>query len=132
MDKLLKEGGLKVTKARLQVLEILAKEKYPLDIENIFIKIKKKGVNLATLYRIMFLFEEKSLVQKVDLKKGMAFFELRQKHHHHIICKQCDKIEDFENKEIEKILKNISRNSSKFKKITDHSLELFGLCKVCS
>mgnify|MGYP003559938146 FL=1 len=132
MDKLLKEEGLKVTRARLQVLDILSKEKYPIDMENIFHKIKKKGVNLATLYRIMFLFEEKSLVQKVDLKKGMAFFELKQKHHHHIICKQCDKIEDFENKEIEKILKNISRNSLKFKKITDHSLELFGLCKVCS
>ena len=63
--------------------------------------------------------------------KNTSFFEFPKKHHHHIACVNCDTIEDFENKDVEKILEKIGRNSSKFINIKSHSLELFGFCKKC-
>ena len=36
-----------------------------------------------------------------------------------------------ENNELEKIIGRIVEKSSKFKKVNEHSLELFGLCRMC-
>lgn len=132
MNNLLKEFGLKVTKARILVLESLEKSKYPLDIETLYKKIKKSKIDLATLYRTMSSFEEKGIIRRVDLRKDTVLYEMNRGHHHHIVCIKCREIEDFENKELEKVLNIISRKSLKFKNITDHSLEMFGLCRECA
>lgn len=132
MLKTLKNNGLRITKGRIAVLKALSSEKYPADIETLYKKLNKKEIDLVTLYRIIAIFEEKGIVKRVNLKKDTAFYELCQNHHHHMICIKCEKIEDFENKDLENLLKKISRNSLKFKNITDHSLELFGLCRGCA
>lgn len=134
MGDVLKGKGLKVTKARLAILDLISKSKIPLTAESISEQLKKrnKNINKATVYRTLASFIEEKILKKVDFRKGFAFFELIQKHHHHIVCIRCDTIEDFENKKMEKVLGKIARNSSKFINIKDHSLELFGLCKNCS
>lgn len=135
MKDLLKEKGLKVTPARLAILDIFAKSKVPLSAERIFSDLKRKkenkNINEATVYRTLTNFEEVGILIKVDFRKDSSFFELAKEHHHHIACLKCDAVEDFESSEVEKVLGRIARNSSKFINIKEHSLELFGLCKAC-
>ena len=135
MKDLLKEKGLKATPARLAILQIFSKSKVPITAEEIFLDLKKtkdnEDVNEATVYRTLTHFEEAGILTKVDLRKGSACFELAKEHHHHIACLKCDTVEDFESREVEKVLGKIARNSSKFINIKQHSLELFGLCKAC-
>lgn len=135
MQKVLKGGGYKLTKARKAVLDILIKAKTPLTVEDISKALKKsshdKGINNVTVYRALSLFEKKGVVKRVDLRKDSAYFEIADCHHHHIACMKCETIEDFESKEIERALERVVRNSSKFFDIKDHSLELFGICKKC-
>lgn len=131
-SKILKDNGFKVTKARLAVLEIFLKNHKPIDASFVFNKLNKE-INEVTVYRIISCFEESGILKKVDLRKDSIFFEMNNDHHHHIVCVKCGEIEDFkENKDIEKILKKVVGESKKFKDIKEHSLELFGYCKICN
>jgi Fe2+ or Zn2+ uptake regulation protein len=135
MRQILKEKGYKATPARLAILEIFTKSKSPLTAEGVYNELKRnkknRDINEATVYRTLSLLEEGKILTKVDFRKESAFFELNKEHHHHITCLECDTVEDFESTAIEKALRGIVRNSSKFINIKDHSLELFGLCKNC-
>lgn len=135
MQDLLKEKGYKITPARLAILEIFAKNKTPITAEKVYKELKQgkenKDINEATVYRTLTTLQEGKIINKVDLRKNASFFELAQEHHHHITCLECDMVEDFESKEVEKLLGGIVRNSSKFINIKDHSLEIFGLCRMC-
>lgn len=131
-DKLLKSGGLKITPARLAVLDIFSKNHKPISADMICKKLDVK-INEATVYRMVSSFEEKGLIKRVDLRRESVYFELNNDHHHHIVCVNCGVLEDFkENKEIEKILESVIKKSTKFIKIKEHSLELFGFCKACN
>lgn len=136
MRELLKAKGYKITPARLSILEIFAKNDKPLNAEDIYQKLlKRKGrkkADPATVYRTLLAFTESSILKRVDLRKESIAFELANTHHHHIVCIKCEVVEDFENKAVEEALKKIINKSAKFKKIKEHSLELFGLCKACS
>lgn len=130
--KILKERGLKCTPTRLDIVEIFLKNHKPISADFIFNKLNG-GVDEATVYRTLSSFEKCGILKRVDLRKDSIHFELNNDHHHHIVCVKCGDIEDFrENIEIEKQLQRIIGRSIKFKNITEHSLELFGLCRACN
>lgn len=136
LNKLLKSKGQKVTSARFFILNIFNKQKKPLSAETICKELSKepktKGINEVTVYRTLISFEKAGIIKRVNLRRGSAYFELNDEHHHHIICTSCGNIEDFESRKFEEILKKITEKSPKFKNINEHSLELFGLCARCS
>ena len=130
--KILHNAKLKNTTPRLVVLKMLSEIKHPATVEDLYKRLGKNKVNLVTLYRTLASFEKKGILRKVDLRKDAVYYELNTDHHHHIVCTNCDKIEDFENLEIEKVLEKIAKKSAKFADIKNHSLELFGFCKNCA
>ena len=130
--KILLDMGLKSTGPRMTILEALLNIKHPETVGEIFKRLKKNKIDLVTLYRTLASFEKNKLVKRVDLHKDAIYYELNLEHHHHIVCTSCNKMEDFENTEIEKVLKQIALKSTKFRNIKEHSLELFGLCKECA
>ncbi len=128
----LRESGYRATPARLSVLRLLKTEVRPLSIEAIARKLKKLTLDQATLYRILNDFKSSGIVKEIDLRHGHAHYELATiSHHHHIVCTQCGKIEDFSKCDFEKVSKIILKTVSSFAKITDHPSELFGICKKC-
>ena len=132
----LKERGLKATRARLAILSILAKEHAPKNVENLLEILQKnkntKRINEATVYRTLNSLVNDQLLKKVDLHQDSAFFEIEGEHHHHIICTKCHKIEEIKSIKLEKFLQEVVEPSCNFNKITEHSLEFFGLCNSCS
>jgi Fur family transcriptional regulator, ferric uptake regulator len=137
IESLLKDNGYKITKARIAVLNIMFNNKLPLNALDIYKKLLKNKIstkiNEVTIYRTLSSFEKSNILKRVNLRKDSIYFELNNDHHHHIVCTNCGVIEDFEeNKDIEKLLENVVIKSTKFKNIKEHSLELFGICKVCN
>jgi Fe2+ or Zn2+ uptake regulation protein len=129
---ILKENGFKSTPTRLAVLDVFYKNHKPITALFIYKKLKGK-INEVTVYRTLSSFEKCGILKKVDLRSDSICFELNNDHHHHMICVKCGAIEDFkESTEVEKLLGQIVEKSIKFKKIKEHSLELFGYCKVCN
>lgn len=129
LTTLLKTKGQRITPARLTILEAFSKTREPLDADTVYKKLKRK-INEATVYRTLTSFEKTGILKRVDLRKDSTYFEIADEHHHHIVCVGCNEIEDFENEVLEKQLEKIK--SSKFRKIMEHSVELFGLCSKCA
>ena len=128
-SKEIKAKGLKITKARLAIFEILVKIKHPETVQNIYKKLK--NIDLVTLYRTIGSFEKNGLLRRVDLHKNSVYYEINTNHHHHIICKKCGVMEDFSICDINLLTKKITAKASHFKVINEHNFELFGVCNDC-
>ena len=128
----LKAAGLRATKSRLIVLQTLAEEPRPLSIRDLEKYLSPSRVNYVTLYRMMGTFVTAGIVSKIELGRGHATFELKKSgEHHHIVCTDCNRIEDFDDTMHTKIAARIIKRSHAFDQLTDHSFELFGLCNSC-
>ena len=131
LQQILVENTLKVTPPRLAILDVFSEDCKPINAEYIFDKLKKKNINLVTIYRTLSSFEKAGILKRVDLHKDAVYYELGNHHHHHIVCTLCGAVESFDDCDIKVLSKKVLNHSTKFKKINQHSLEFFGVCKVC-
>jgi Fur family ferric uptake transcriptional regulator len=129
----LKKAGLKVTLPRLKILEILEKSKeHHLSAEDIYRMLLDSGedIGLATVYRVLTQFEEAGLVVRHNFESGQSVFEIDHgSHHDHLVCVKCGRVEEFVDDIIETRQEEIARE--KGYSITDHSLNIYGICMKC-
>lgn len=129
---LLRRHGFKATPKRVALLEALRDAKSPLKTDDILEKLKRTPLDQATLYRALKELKEANIVRQIDFQHGHAHYELAGKDdHHHLVCIRCKKVENFTGCGIEAVVKRIAKQSKGFGEITQHSLELFGVCKEC-
>lgn len=127
----LKEIRLKITPARVEVMKFLENTNEPVDVNSIIQYLIRENVNAdpATIFRIVNLFVEKGIVQRIELGEGKYRYEKSKIHHHHLICINCKKVEDVEGEYISNLEKEIK--SKKGFIVKSHSLEFFGICSKC-
>src|SRR3546814_14778299 len=52
--------------------------------------------SLATVYRVLMQFEQAGLLSRNHFEAGKAVFELNEgKHHDHLVCVECGRVEEF-------------------------------------
>ena len=127
----LKGGGLKNTPARNAILGVFSTYCHPMNAELISNKLKKSDINLVTIYRTLESLEEVGILKRVDLHKKATYYELSDRHHHHLICTKCGTVESFEMCDIRDLTRKALKGSG-FQTVSNHSLELFGMCKKCA
>ena len=89
-----------------------------------------EDVGLATIYRVLTQFEAAGLVTRHHFEGGHAVFELNQgKHHDHILCVSCGRVDEFVDEQIEERQRVIASQHGYI--ITDHSLHIYGKCADC-
>ena len=129
----LKNVGLKATLPRIKILHFLEQSKIRhMSAEDVYKALLESGeeVGLATVYRVLTQFEQAGLVSRHHFEGGQSVFELNEgKHHDHILCIKCGKVDEFVDKIIEERQQNIARE--KGYEMTDHSLYIYGICKSC-
>lgn len=126
------ELGLKKTRGRIAMLDILVKNQKPLRVSEIIEKLKTAGVSIneATVYRILEALIAKNIVIKlVSPNANGAMYELFKSDHHHFTCDNCGAIKEIMNCSLEPIIKKISHRSHLL--IKSHTLEFSGLCAGC-
>jgi Fur family transcriptional regulator, ferric uptake regulator len=129
----LRKAGLKVTLPRLKVLEILETSDHRhMSAEDVYKAMLEMGeeIGLATVYRVLTQFEGAGLVSRLSIEGGHAVFELEDgSHHDHLLCVRCHRIEEFVDEVIEQRQQAIA--ADKGFEMTDHSLYIYGVCKLC-
>lgn len=132
-QKDLRTAGLKVTLPRVKILQILENaEPRHVTAEKVYNQLTQAGedVGLATVYRVLTQFEAAGLVSRHNFEGGRSVFEIDQgEHHDHLVCVQCNRVEEFIDEIIEARQEKIA-NKAHFK-MTDHNLTIYGLCQVC-
>lgn len=129
----LKASGLKTTRTRKALLGILVHEHGPFTIEELQQRLDTQGspCDIVTIYRNMTSFEEFGLVRSCDFGDGLTRFEWAQgehAHHHHIICKNCRRVEELELCVVEELEQLVSKRG--YSQVS-HRLEFYGICSQC-
>ncbi|MEY2860941.1 MAG: hypothetical protein RL392_1399 [Pseudomonadota bacterium] len=126
----LKSTGLKATGPRLKILEVFQRgEQRHMTAEDVFRVLlqERSDVGLATVYRVLTQFEQAGILARSHFESGKAVFELDEgKHHDHLICLDCGKVEEFYDAEIEKRQAAVAK--AKGFSIADHALSLYATC----
>jgi len=126
----LKNSGLKATLPRIKVLEMFQKtSQRHMSAEDVFKMLLAEGsdVGLATVYRVLMQFEQAGILSRTHFETGKAVFELNEgKHHDHLVCIDCGRVEEFFDAEIEKRQRSIAQTRGF--DLQDHALALYAAC----
>ena len=126
----LKNIGLKATVPRLKILEIFqTSEQRHLSAEDVYriLLNEHMDIGLATVYRVLTQFEQAGLLSRNNFESGKAIFELNEgKHHDHLVCLDCGRVEEFFDSEIEHRQQSIARERGFA--LQEHALSLYGNC----
>lgn len=127
-------AGLKWTKQRKHVYEVLLKSNEPLSAVQIYSLVDRSDVDsayaLSTIYRILTAFEEKNLVNKTNwMGDGTVVYELnRGGHTHYAVCLACHKRIPLQSCPFAHM--HWSEEGEDFT-VTGHKLEVYGYCREC-
>lgn len=129
----LKKSGLKNTKHRSEILDILKNGEQPVTAEQLFAEMLKRNINVSfsTVYRTLDTLCEKSLVTKLTIEgDSSALYEFNcMTHRHHLICLGCKKIITLDYCPLggyEQILAKKTNYA-----IAGHKLDIYGYCPDC-
>lgn len=112
----LKERGIRLTRQRQILLELIDKTGMHLDAEQLFRLAKQKDpkLNRVTVYRTLKMLKEGGLVDELDLMHWAGeqhYYETRMKQEHaHIICLRCGKVEEFFGEPLQKLRRQIEEH----------------------
>jgi Fur family ferric uptake transcriptional regulator len=131
---LLKKNNLKFTIQREVILETLYNSDAHLTPESLHHLIQEQQPDLktgiATVYRTLALLEESSMVTSLSFGAQGKKYELGAKEHHdHLICTVCGTITEFVDEEIENRQHAITDKLGFA--MSDHSMQIYGICKNC-
>jgi Fe2+ or Zn2+ uptake regulation protein len=127
-SNILAAAGLTPTKARLQVLNECIKMSKPATVTDVAAKVGSSA-HLATVYRILEKLVTNNILHRVDFHEGKFRYEFVHAHHHHIVCDECGDIAEIHDDKIESLVTQAGKKSGYL--MTNHTIELFGLCKEC-
>lgn len=125
----LRQAGYSLTKPRLAVFKSLENSE-PLTMHELI--ERTPAIDRATVYRVIELFQELGIVKRLQIgwKYKLELSDAFNPHHHHLSCTNCGKtIVIHEDKTIEQLIHQLA-SSNNFK-LTDHQLEIQGLCQNC-
>jgi Fur family ferric uptake transcriptional regulator len=132
LKDILRKSGYKATPSRLSILALFKKSRNPMSAQEI-INALPVGFDQATAYRTIKSLKEKGIIRQIDLRHNHAHYELTDiADHHHLICLRCGRIEDVEQCGVQTIQSGILRGSKHFVEIKQHTLEFYGICRVCA
>jgi Fur family ferric uptake transcriptional regulator len=127
----LKSSGLKATLPRIKILEVFQNaDQRHLSAEDVFKILLAEGadIGLATVYRVLMQFEQAGLLSRNHFETGKAVFELNEgKHHDHLVCLDCGRVEEFYDSHIESRQRAVAEERGF--KLQEHSLALYATCQ---
>jgi Fur family ferric uptake transcriptional regulator len=126
----LKQSGLKATLPRIKVLEVFQRStQRHMSAEDVYkvLLTEQADVGLATVYRVLMQFEQAGILSRTHFETGKAVFELNEgKHHDHLVCLDCGRVEEFFDAEIEKRQRSVAH--ARGFALQDHALALYAVC----
>jgi len=131
----LKQRGVRLTRQRQILLELIDKSGQHLDAERLYLLAKEQDpkLNRVTVYRTLKMLKEGGLVDELDLMHiggDQHFYETRMKQEHaHIICLRCGKVEEFFGEPLQKLRRQVESHFG-FQIVLART-EVGGYCSHC-
>lgn len=131
----LKERGIRLTRQRQILLDLLDQSGKHLDAESLYELARSKDpkLNRVTVYRTLKLLKQGGLVDELDLLHydgDQHYYETRAKQEHaHIICLRCGKVEEYFGESLQKLRDQVQEHFG-FQILVTRT-EVGGYCPHC-
>jgi len=132
LKKALQDRGLRATRTRLIVLEVLARSTEHLKVAEVHRRARQIDgrVGLASVYRTMELLSRLQLVKHVHVDhRHRHYARISERHGHHLVCNGCGLVVEFNDCQLERLTRALARRT-KFR-IEGHCMDFFGQCRDC-
>lgn len=134
LSDILRKKGFRLTPQREKILDIFyelpAGEHLSAEELQKALRLENSDISLATSYRTLKLLASLNVLRELDFAEDHKHYELARNPkspHHHIICLDCGKTEEFESEEIIRLSEELARERGF--QIVDVQLKLFALCE---
>ena len=134
-QKALSQHGMRLTRQRQILLDLIDKTGQHLDAESLFQLAREidPKLNRVTVYRTLKLLKEGGLVDELDLMHQAGeqhYYETRRKQEHaHVICLGCGKVEEFFGEPLQRLRRQIESHFG-FQIVLART-EVGGYCSHC-
>lgn len=133
MSKVAPVPGLRSTKQRAAVVELLAEVDDFRSAQELHDELRKRGdgIGLTTVYRTLQSLSEAGEVDVLRTESGEAIYRrCSTHHHHHLVCRHCGRTVEVEGPAVERWAEKIASGHG-FSEIT-HTVEIVGTCADCA
>lgn len=119
--QILVKNNLKVTPQRIAILEVILTLNNHPDVELItdYLRISHPDISIATIYRTLETFTKKGIIRKVISSNDPMRYDGIQKRHHHLYSAESDRIEDYYDDELFRVIDNYLKK----KPVPDFTIE---------
>jgi Fur family transcriptional regulator, peroxide stress response regulator len=127
--ELISSAGLKVTPQRLVVLRALYSMNIHPSADQVLDYLRRDNPHMGTgtVYNILEVFADKGIVKRVKTEKGILRYDAVHEKHHHIYCTDTEKIEDYHDHELTRLLEDyFTRHKIQGFEIEDLNLQIIG------
>lgn len=129
--KTFSDAGLRLTHQRLEIYRELAGAMDHPTAEILYRRLRERIPTLSpdTVYRTLATLVNHGLVKRLETKESQARFDVSRFRHHHIICKRCNKIVDFQWKELDE--SPLPEEIRTWGKLDRANVVVYGMCRHC-
>ena len=106
--KKLRKSGLRPTKQRLKICEMLfnSNKTFHFTVNDLTKMAENKeniNISLATIYNTIHAFIKKGYLKEIPINSNQSYFDTNTSHHHHFFDEKKRELIDLENKDIDPI-----------------------------
>jgi Fe2+ or Zn2+ uptake regulation protein len=127
----LRQAGYRLTQPRLAILQVLERNDAGLSPD----EIHQQGqgicasLGLVTVYRTLELLTELGVARRVHSEQRCHGYALAGARRHYLICEKCHRVVEFPCAGLDDLIESVRQQTGYI--ITEHLLELSGLCPAC-
>ena len=128
LNRYLQRHGLKQTRQRDAILEAFLHSAGHITSEQLYEEVRavQPDVGAATVYRTLRLLCDAGLANSHQFGESVTLYEVKGRHHDHLICNECGAIIEFQNELVESEQLKIGEQHGFT--LTHHQHILFGDC----
>ncbi len=93
----------------------------------------RRPVGIASVYRALETLTDLRLLKRIDAGDGIARYEPARPdgdHHHHLVCRDCGKVEAFSDVRLERAIDKVAGGLGY--SVEEHEVVLTGACADCA
>jgi Fur family ferric uptake transcriptional regulator len=125
-------AGERVTRQRLLIANALAGAGRQLTAEELYRTLRRQapGLGRATVFRTLETLVDAGVARRLEQAGHVyAYVACLPKHHHHLACTRCGRVEEIDEAYVTPIAKRLARDLGF--EIDDARLDFYGRCAAC-